>query len=156
MATKQQPQVQTFRRRLVLVPGKYLHPSVPSRIVPLGLSSRVTTTIWKKHGDHPAVKKVPPFVHTDGTTVIIGEDGKAEVFKGEPRYIPKDNEGKPLPPGTRMFQMQRCDAVTENEDEATGRLFHHVVLPGYHIIENESDGKVWALSPEIHRAWFTE
>jgi len=40
------------------------------------------------------------------------------------------------------------------EDPATGLFSDYLVMPGFYVIENDSDGVVWALSPHHVRAWF--
>jgi hypothetical protein len=150
-----------------MIPANLMHPTlVTDRRVPPGLSETVKATLWQKHGDHPAVVKVdPPIPLADANEVVVVKDGKVELYKGKPAVeVPKhsfrdpDNALKTVkvtpPDGTKFFQIRMVDAMIRREDPATGLLSDYLVMPGFYVIENDSDGVVWALSPHHVKAWF--
>jgi hypothetical protein len=146
-----------MKARRGLVPVSLMHPSlVPTdRKVPPGLSPTVTATIWKKHGDHPAVMKVPPFPLADVNEIVTVKAGKVELYKGKPAVPAPEREGVTPPDGERFMQIRMCDALIRREDEH-GYAYDYLVMPGFYIIENDSDGIVWALNPFLAKAWFEE
>jgi len=144
------------RARRGLVPAEFMHPMlVTDRKVPPGLSETVRATLWQKHGDHAAVVKVyPPIPLADANEVVTVKDGKVALYKGkDPVEAPLINGARPAD-GTKFQQIRMVDAIVRREDLATGYAFDYIVMPGFYVIENDSDGVVWALSPHHVKAWF--
>lgn len=144
------------KARRGLVPAQYMHSTlVTDRKVPPGLSETVTATLWQKHGDHPAVVKVdPPIPLADANEIVTVKDGKVALYKGRPAVPAPPINGATPPDGTRYQQIRMVDAMIRREDPDTGHLHDYLVMPGFYVIENDSDGVVWALSPMHFRAWF--
>lgn len=117
-----------YRARRGKIPAELMHHEIPNDTVPPGLSDEVEVTIWHQHGDHPDVLKVPPSLHASGEKVETS-------------------------PGVWHFIMEPFDAITRNIGP-DGQPYDHIVKPGYAIVKNRSDGKVWAISPHHLRAWF--
>ena len=145
-----------MRARRGMIPADLMHPTlVTERKVPPGLSETVKATLWTKHGDHPAVVKVdPPIPLADANEIVVVKDGKVELYKGKPAVAAPKLNGVTPPDGTKFFQMRMVDAMIRREDPATGLFSDYLVMPGFYVIENDSDGVVWALSPHHVRAWF--
>ena len=146
------------RARRGLVPANLLHPVlVVDRRVPPGLSETATATLWQKHGDHPAVVQVdPPIPLADANEVVAVKDGKVALYKGQPPVSVESLKRNGVAPreGEKVPQLRLVDAMVRREDPATGQFFDYLVMPGFYIIENDSDGVVWALNPFCFRAWF--
>lgn len=135
-----------------------MHPRlVTSRAVPPGLSATATATLWRKHGDHPAVLKVEPFLLEDANQVVEARNGLVELYRGQPpvpvEALRSGRPGKaPVREGERFNQLRPVDAIVRRYE--AGLAFDHLVMPGFYVIENDSDGVVWALDPYTFRAWF--
>lgn len=143
------------RARRGLIPVNLMHPVlVTERMVPPGLSETVTATLWQKHGDHPAVQKVdPPIPLADANEIVTVKDAQVALYKGLPPVPAPPINGVTPPDGTRFQQIRMVDAIIRRED-AQGYSHDYLVMPGFYVIENDSDGVVWALSPMHFRAWF--
>ena len=145
-----------MRARRGLIPANLLHPTlVTDRRVPPGLSETVTATLWQKHGDHPAVQKLDkPVPLADCNELVAVKDGKVALYKGQPPVDAPMLAGVKPPDGTRFQQIRLVDAIIRREDPQTGYFSDYLVMPGFYVIENDSDGVVWALSPHHVKAWF--
>lgn len=145
-----------LRARRGMIPVNLWNPFlVGSRAVPAGLSETVTATLWQKHGDHPAVRKVDLIPLADANEIVEMKDGMVELYKGQPPVSAETLKilGEPHRDGTKFQQIRYVDAIIRRED-ADGHYHDYLVMPGFYIIENDSDGVVWALSPHHVRAWF--
>jgi len=144
-----------MRARRGMIPANLMHPTlVTERKVPPGLSETVQATLWTKHGDHPAVLKVEPIPLADANEIVVVKDGKVELYKGKPAVPAPKRNGVTPPDGERFQQIRMVDALIRREDPATGLFSDYLVMPGFYVIENDSDGVVWALNPFCVRAWF--
>jgi len=145
-----------YRKREGKIPASHMHHEIPTRDVPPNLSTSVDVTLWNQHGDHPAVQKVENIWHADGTVVAV-TNGMVELFKGKPPVTAESLKQNGVVPaeGTRFFQLEEVHGIVRDEDE-NGHFRDHIVKPGYAIVENKSDGKVWAISPHHLKAWFEQ
>lgn len=146
-----------MRARRGMIPVNLWNPRlVGSRTVPPGLSETVTATLWEKHGDHPLVVKVdPPIPLADANEIVEVKGGMVELYKGQPP-VSVDTlliDGVAHRDGTKFQQIRYVDAMIRRED-ADGHFHDYLVMPGFYVIQNDSDGVVWALSPHHVRAWF--
>lgn len=145
-----------LKARRGLIPAELMHPTlVTDRKVPPGLSETVTATLWKQHGDHPAVIKLDtPIPLADANEVVTVQGGMVALYKGRPPVPAPTINGVTPRDGTRFMQIRMVDGLIRREDPVTGLVSDYLVMPGFYVIENDSDGVVWALNPFLVRAWF--
>lgn len=147
-----------YKARRGLIPVQLMHPTlVTDRKVPPGLSATVEAVEWKQIGDHAAVIPNPdPLCKlADCNEIVVVKDGKVALHKGEPPVPSPDMGQGPMPDGTRFKQLRPIPGIVRREDEQ-GYTHDYIVLPGFYVITNDSDGIVWALDPYKFRAWFEE
>lgn len=131
-----------------------LSQKVTGNDVPQSLSPTVDVTIWNKEGDHPKVEKIAGVVEWNDpnniVSVRVNDKGESviDLYKDEPP-VPASTFSPALPVGSKCFQKQRVTHFVNDEHGS-----HHIVLPGYAIVTNDSDGVTWAISPDHLAAWF--
>jgi hypothetical protein len=143
------------KARRGLVPAHLLHKTLlTDPKVPPGLSDYATATLWQKHGDHPSVEKLErPLPLEDVNEIVKVKNGRIALYKGRPPVPAPRMNGRSARNGEERFQIRLYDARIRRVDPQ-GYAHDYLLLPGFYVIENDSDGVVWAVSPFHFRAWF--